>query len=80
MPTTLLSLASRDTTRLLHDVFAERNAALAEVSPAAVKVLVDAGLVRIRQGQLEPVDPEQADRIIHAAIDAWLPGILDEAS
>jgi len=80
MTTTLVSLASRDTTRLLHEVFAERNAAAAaEVSTEAVKTLVDAGLLQIRHGRLQPVDLDRADKIIHEAIDAWLPGVLDEA-
>lgn len=80
MTTTLVSLAGRDTTRLLHEVFAERNAASAVgVSAEAVRTLVDAGLVQVRHGRLQPVDPDRADKIIHEAIDAWLPGVLDEA-
>jgi len=80
MTTTLFSLAGRDTTRLLHEVFAERNAAdAAGVSPEAVRTLVEAGLVQVRHGRLQPVDSDRADKIIHEAMDAWLPGVLDEA-
>lgn len=80
-PTLLTSLAKRDTTWLLHEVFAdEQPLEAACTSIEAVRPLVEAGLVQSRDGQeLCPVGPHQASKIIHAAIDDWLPGVLDAA-
>lgn len=81
MTTTLVSLANPAVTRLLHEVFVGRSdAAHTADSPAEVSPLIEAGLVQVHDGNLRPVDRRRAEKIIFAAFDDWLPGIVDKAS